>query len=91
MCIFVCRQYQYFKFSADEPGIVTLRASRDAVLKTACILKDPAFRFGDATRPDVVPAGGLSPARQAYLYKSVRPYVRPAYQDSICPGSDADV
>ncbi|KAH3885371.1 hypothetical protein DPMN_009364 [Dreissena polymorpha] len=25
----------------------------------------------------------LSPARQAYLYKSVRPYIRSVYQDSI--------
>ncbi|KAH3798172.1 hypothetical protein DPMN_151762 [Dreissena polymorpha] len=72
----------------NEPGIVKLRASYDAVHRTACILKDPA---GDATRPDVVPAANISPARKAYLYKSVRPYVRPAYQDSICPASDADV
>ncbi|KAH3853837.1 hypothetical protein DPMN_096372 [Dreissena polymorpha] len=81
-------QKQYFKLFADEPGIVTLRASRDAVNRTACILNDPAFRFSDATRPDVVPAAGLSPARQAYLCMSVRPYVRTAYQD--CTGSDAD-
>ncbi|KAH3703332.1 hypothetical protein DPMN_078366 [Dreissena polymorpha] len=28
----------------------------------------PAYRFSDATRPDVVPAAGLSPSRLAYLY-----------------------
>ncbi|KAH3800488.1 hypothetical protein DPMN_154121 [Dreissena polymorpha] len=64
MCVFVCKHNQCFKFSVDGPGIVTLRASRDAVHRTACSLKDPAFRFSDATRPDaVVPATGLRTAR----------------------------
>ncbi|KAH3859143.1 hypothetical protein DPMN_101859 [Dreissena polymorpha] len=75
----VCRQNQFVKFSADEPEIVTLRASRNAVHRPECILKDPAFRFSRATRPDIVPAVGLIPSRQTYLYKSVRPASRTLY------------
>ena len=41
------------------------------------ILKHPAHRFDDARRPDVILPAGWSATRKDYLYRSVRPYVRP--------------
>ncbi|XP_052214814.1 uncharacterized protein LOC127833547 [Dreissena polymorpha] len=84
------RKYQYFKFCVDEPGLVTVRAAGDATAMTVCILKDSAFRFRDAGRPGIVHAAGLNKARQHYLHKTVRPYVRPAFQDRLCPEPQED-
>ena len=53
------------------------------------ILKHPAHRFDDARRPDVILPAGLSATRKDYLYRSVRPYVRPQYQDITCPAPAA--
>ncbi|XP_052820507.1 uncharacterized protein LOC128246360 [Mya arenaria] len=75
------RKYQYFRFSSTEP----VRTSRDAEEDTQNVLKDPAFRFETQARPDVVQAAGFSHPRQESLYKCVRQYVRPPYQDILCP------
>ena len=53
------------------------------------ILKDPAHRLEDAIRPNVILPAGLSATRKDYLYRSVRPYVRPQYQDVTCPAPAA--
>ena len=37
------------------------------------------------TRPDVLPAGGMSIERQQTLYTSIRPFVREDCQDITCP------
>ena len=77
------RQYQYFRVSADKPGIVTAKTASDAPEVEIPVLR-PRARFPDGM-PPVIPAAGLSGQRQQYLYKSVRPFVRKQYQDVTCP------
>ena len=38
-----------------------------------------------AFHPSILPAGGLSQERQTYLFKEIRQFVAPAFQDELCP------
>lgn len=78
------RKYQYFRFSSDEPGVVTVKTNRDGNEEKMCILKDPRFRFVSWDRPAELQPPGLSQERHRYLYDHVRPYVRPALQNEFC-------
>jgi hypothetical protein len=71
--------------TAGDPGIVTVRTGADEEEKTINILKAAAFRFQDTSRPPAVDAAGLSQQRKQYLFKTVRQYVRPEFQDETCP------
>ena len=50
--------------------------------------RDAAFQFVDVAPPPVVVAPGLSTTRRQYLFKTVRPFVREAFQDLTCPAPD---
>ena len=45
-----------------------------------CTVTQPVDAYPAVMRP-----GGLSVERANYLFKTVRPYVRPRYQDKTCP------
>ncbi len=79
------RKYQYFRVVAEEPGVVAVRTGADACELKINILKNAAYTFTSTNRPVAVPEAGLSHARQNYLFRTVRPYVRPAFQDETCP------
>lgn len=83
--LFYNRKYQYFKFSSDEPGTVLVRQGVDSDEIKVNILRDKRYCFTSASRPAVVNAHGLTQERQRYLYHTVRPYVRPVFQDKTCP------
>ncbi|XP_053392013.1 uncharacterized protein LOC128554725 isoform X2 [Mercenaria mercenaria] len=79
------RKYQYFKMSSDKPGVVTVKENRDTDETTVNVLRFQDRVFPADDLPTVIPAHGLTRERQDYLYKAVRPYVRPMHQDSTCP------
>jgi hypothetical protein len=79
------RKYQQFQFDASRPGIVVARKGCGQPDEEFHILKNPEHRFASVVRPPVVQPGGLSSERARYLFKKVRPYVRPCHQDSTCP------
>lgn len=81
-------KYQYFRLSAQKPGVVVVRTSSDSEEIEVQVLR-PRAQF-PASLPPVLPAGGLSRQRQEYLYKNVRPYVRPSFQDITCPATATD-
>ncbi len=66
--------------SAAAPGVVVVKKSRDGEETTINILRRKEFVFAAEDMPRIIPAGGLSVERQRYLYKVVRPFVRPSYQ-----------
>lgn len=84
LCLFY-RNYQYFKFSSDNPGMVTVRTERHGVETALQITKSQNHVFAVDQMPDVLPAAGLTVERQRYLYRIVRPFVRDMYQDVTCP------
>lgn len=53
--------------------------------KAFSILKSRDIRFDNLQLPPRIQPGGMSDARRKYLFTSVRPYVRPEYQDVTCP------
>ena len=79
------RKYHFFRFSSQEPGIVTVKETADSEEQKINILKMPGFRFGGTNSPEIIQPKGMSRARLEYLYNTVRPFVRPAFQDAICP------
>ncbi|XP_060601134.1 uncharacterized protein LOC132754508 isoform X3 [Ruditapes philippinarum] len=78
------RKYQYFRMSRDHPGMV--KESCDKAEETFSIMKSNNFQFERGHLPQVLQPGGMSAARRRYLYSTVRPYVRPIFQDETCPG-----
>ena len=71
--------------SSANAGVVYLKTNRDAPETSYNILRRADFTF-DGAMPLVIQPGGLSETRRQYLYKSVRPFVRPRFQDITCPG-----
>ena len=82
------RKYQYFRMAADRPGAVVVKTGSDTEEREIAMLK-PRVQF-PVHMPDILPAAGLSKQRQTYLYKTVRPFVRPQFQDSTCPAPTTD-
>ncbi|XP_062603492.1 uncharacterized protein LOC134282462 [Saccostrea cucullata] len=79
------RQYHHFRFSAENPWSVSVRERVDSEEKLVSIRKRGAPEFDATTLPEVIVPPGLSKERQQYLYRTVRPYVRPAHQEELCP------
>ena len=74
-------------FDVAAPGIVTVRPAADEPTTAVDNLKCPADTI-PRTPPPVLPAAGLTQQRSQYLHKHVRPYVRPVFQDELCPNPD---
>ena len=53
--------------------------------KRICLKKMGTVVFDATHLPEQIIPPGLSRERQLYLYKTVRPYVRPAHQEALCP------
>lgn len=79
------RQYQYFRMTSAAPGVVVVKQNCDADEISFNILRNEGFVFQQDMLPVIIPAQGMTSARQEYLYRTVRPYVRPCYQDVTCP------
>ena len=75
------------RFSAEAPGYVFLRKGADDEEVSVQLLRCGVDTGSDLfkTRPAPVQPAGLSQQRQTYLYRNIRPYVRPMYQDATCP------
>ena len=57
----------------------------DGPESTKVLLKTTGEAVNEAGLPPIIPAGGLSAERQAYLYKEIRQFVPPDFQDNLCP------
>lgn len=77
------RKYHHFRFSCQDPGYVFLKESVDSEETRVSIMKSPIS--DPHARPILITPPGLSRDRQMYLYRNVRPYVRPLHQEEVCP------
>lgn len=77
------RKYHHFRFSCQDPGYVFLKESVDSEETSVSIMKSPIS--DPHARPILITPPGLSRDRQTYLYRNVRPYVRPLHQEEVCP------
>ena len=72
-----------------DPGVVYGRASMQDPEQRIQVLHANA-QLQLAARPEILPPGGVSEARQEYLHHHIRPLVRPAFQDITCPAPDTE-
>ena len=77
----------HFRFSAGHPGEVFYKASLAEEESRLNLLKNrDTFRELGAM-PDIIPAPGLPPERQQYLFSQIREFVREDQRDVVCPNS----
>ncbi|XP_062578888.1 uncharacterized protein LOC134240830 [Saccostrea cucullata] len=82
------RKMHHFRFSSLAPGKLFVKCDADGTEREISLLK-PIVRPEDLTTgtvmPDIFPPGGMTPERQGYLFRMVRPFVREPHKDSTCP------
>ena len=72
-------------FDVLQPGKISWKRSFADAEETFSILKTSKEALQSAGLPSILPAGGLSQERQTYLFKEIRQFVAPAFQDELCP------
>ena len=78
------RKMHHFRFDSTEPGGIFVKETCSSAERKIKILKTSKEAVATAGLPPLLPPGGLSPLRRAYLHKHIRPFVAPAYQDKLC-------
>ena len=77
---------RFFEICASAPGKVT----------TSTKVPDESGAVGETNTqvvfetlpvgfPELLDAPGLSEKRKKYLFQNIRPFVRPEFQDTLCP------
>jgi hypothetical protein len=79
------RKFHHFRFESENPWSVYVKERVDSDEKEICLRKNGSPSFDPAVLPEILHPVGLTRERQQYLYRNVRPYVRPAQQESLCP------
>ena len=78
-------QFHHFVFEAAMPGVVKVKRRVGDEFEDVSLVKPSAPPVVSAVLPDVIPAGGISCERQAYLFKEIRPFVPDEFADELCP------
>lgn len=78
-------KYHSFRFCADHAGFVFVKENSDAMEKRIKIIKPSGLQQIPGKFPTELTPPGLSRERTQYLFKKVRPFVRPRCQDQLCP------
>ena len=84
----LCKTY-VDRFDSAHPGMVFTRTASDVEEQPFNLLR-PGKGQLPAVAPAAIPSPGLDLARQQYLYHSIRPFVKPALQDILCPRPISD-
>ncbi|XP_062621644.1 uncharacterized protein LOC134283212 [Saccostrea cucullata] len=79
------RKYHHFRFTSAEPWYVYVKERTDSVEQKFSLKKIGAPNFDATEIPAILPPAGMTRERQTYLYRNVRPYVRPSHQEDLCP------
>ena len=76
------RKFHHFRVTSKDPGFVYVKTSAPEAETRIKILKK---EIPESAYPSSLPASGLSRDRAKYIYQTLRPLVRTAYQDATCP------
>ncbi|XP_061192127.1 uncharacterized protein LOC133200324 [Saccostrea echinata] len=85
------RKFHHFKFSSSFPGKVYVRETFYHAETEVELLKSsvtPEDLTAVAVMSEIIPPGGISPERQQYLFRMVRPFVRDPYKEMTCPNPE---
>ncbi|XP_062600192.1 uncharacterized protein LOC134261812 [Saccostrea cucullata] len=83
-------KYHSFRFHADFPGFVFVKENADSTEKKIKISKPDGLQQIPGNFPRELTPLGMSRERVQYLFKKVRPYVRPRCQDELCPPAQTE-
>ncbi|XP_061178380.1 uncharacterized protein LOC133187022 [Saccostrea echinata] len=83
-------KYHSFRFHVDFPGFVFVKENSDSAEKKIKISKPDGLQQIPGNFPRELAPLGMSRERAQYLYKKVRPYVRPRCQDELCPPAQTE-
>lgn len=78
------KQYHHFRAEVERPGIIVHRLNIDAPEESTSIYRD-TYKFDMTKFPKVFQPPGLPATRQKYLFKKIRPYVKKASKNILCP------
>ena len=78
------RKSRSFRFSATNPGDVFVKENLDSAERCLHILQVSPDVF-ERSFPEVLTPSGISRARQEYLFKRIRPFVKESFKDELCP------
>ena len=80
-------KFHHFEMDIEQPGLLKAKASLSGETQTVSLLKKNVTTdmVVAAGLPPVVPPGGISEERKRYLFKHVREFFRPEFQDLMRP------
>ena len=78
------RKSRSFRFTATNPGDVFVKENLDSAERCLHILQVSPDVFERSFQEVLMPSG-ISRARQEYLFKRIRPFVREGFKDELCP------
>ena len=81
------RSYHHFRVDAESPGVVECKELCNSVPVRVNLLKNQnILPSKDDPLPEEIPAPGLEPRRQWYLYEEIREHCQsPTAKDVSCP------
>ena len=82
-------RYHHFEFSSDTPGVMKVKEAVNGTESEVNILRATVHQVTTAGTPPALSPPGLSPEKQAYLHKEIRPFVPAECQDVLCPAPAA--
>jgi hypothetical protein len=80
------QKFHSFRFIKDDLGAVFVKERSGSPELRVQLMRRNIQTVPHDVFPDPIAPAGISRARQDYLFRHVRPYVRPAFQDITCPG-----
>jgi len=75
----------HFRFTAEHPGLVFVKAFSDTAEKEINLLSDKSWKPSQHQLPTVIRPPGLSLERQWYLYNKIREFCSEESRDLVCP------
>ena len=79
------KRFHHFSFSAESPGVVSIKEYSDSASTTFMMLLDKEWQPAVDELPTPITPVGLPLARQFYLYDQIREYCRDGTEVFVCP------
>ena len=83
-------KYHSFRFNAEHPGFVFVKENINSQEMKIQIVKPFGLQHIPDNSPTEIAPAGMSRERSEYLFRKVRPFVRPRCQDLLCPPTQTE-
>lgn len=83
-------KYHSFRFNAEHPGFVFVKENINSQEMKIQIVKLFGLQHIQDNSPTEIAPAGMSRERSEYLFRKIRPFVRPTCQDLLCPPTQTE-